>query len=342
VTREVDLIEEVARVRGYDAIPTTLPAIRPSRDAAPRESLARRARAAAVAMGLSEAITYSFVNPRDLAALGAPEAAVVLRNPMSEEQSVMRTSLLPGLLRALAHARRHGEGDARLFTVGPVFLASAAELPDERIAFAALLAGDRASWLTRRQGVDVWDGKGIAEGLTRRLLRRAAELRPMTAAERPSALHPRGAAWIEVAGKRVGSLGPLHPAAAEAFEIEEAIVVEVDLEALQAVGVAPARFLSLPRFPASARDLSLVVRDDVAAGDVEHAARDAAGDLAEEVSLFDRFVGGNVPAGHASLALHVVYRAPDRTLTDADVDARHALVVEALEKRFGASLRGAS
>ena len=122
VAREVDLIEEVARVRGYDAIPTTLPAIRPSRDAAPRESLARRAREAAVGMGLSEAITYSFVSPRDLAAVGAPEAAVVLRNPMSEEQSVMRTSLLPGLLRALANARRHGERDARLFTVGPLFL----------------------------------------------------------------------------------------------------------------------------------------------------------------------------------------------------------------------------
>ena len=124
-----------------------------------------------------------------------------------------------------------------------------------------------------------------------------------------------------MAGKRVGSLGPVHPDVGEAFEIgEHAVVVEFDLEALEAVGAGAARFLPLPRFPASARDLSLVVRDDVAAGDVEHAAREAAGELAEEVSLFDRFVGGNVPAGHASLALHVVYRAPDRTLTDADVD----------------------
>ncbi len=275
--------------------------------------------------------------------MGAPEAAVVLRNPLNEEQSVMRTSLLPGLLRAVSQARRHGERDARLFTVGPLFLASSSELPEERLAFAALLAGDRAAWLTRPQGVDVWDAKGIAEGMTQRLLRRAASLRPMSAGEMPRALHPRGAAWIEVAGKRVGSLGPLHPDAAEAFEVGEgAVVVELDLEALLAVGPAPARFVPLPRFPASARDLSLVVRDDVAAGDVEHAAREAAGDLAEDVALFDRFVGGNVPSGHASLALHVVYRAPDRTLTDADVDARHAQVVTALEKRFGASLRGAS
>ncbi len=343
VAREVDLIEEVARVRGYDAIPTTLPALRPSRDAAPREALARRARAAAVAIGLSEAITYAFVSPGDLAAAGAPEAAVVLRNPMSEEQSVMRTSLLPGLLRTVSQARRHGERDARLFTVGPLFLGSSSDLPEERLAFTALLAGDRAAWLTRPQGVDVWDAKGIAEGMTQRLLRRGATLRPMSTGEMSRALHPRGAAWIEVGGKRVGSLGPLHPDAIEAFEVGEGVVVvEFDLEALFAVGPAPARFVPLPRFPASARDLSLVVRDDVAAGDVEHAAREAAGDLAEDVALFDRFVGGNVPAGHASLALHVVYRALDRTLTDADVDARHAQVVSALEKRFGASLRGAS
>ena len=344
VSREVDLIEEVGRVHGYDAIPTVLPAVRPSRDAAPREGLARRARLAAVGMGLSEAITYAFVSPGDLAAVGAPPAAVVLKNPMSEELSVMRTSLLPGLLRVLANARRRGERSAQLFSVGPLFLGADGPLPDERLAFVALLAGDRPGWLTRSQSVDVWDAKGIAEGLARRMLRRAAVLRPAPGGEGPKALHPRGASWIEVAGKRVGSLGPLHPDASDAFGVGEGavVVVEVDLEALEAVGVQPARFSTLPRFPASTRDLSVVVRDDVPAGDVEDAARDAAGELAEEVSLFDRFVGGNVPKGHASLALHVVYRAPDRTLTDADVDARHAQLVAAVAKRFGASLRGPS
>jgi len=350
VAREVDLIEEIARVRGYDAIPAILPAVRPPRDAAPRAALARRARQAGVALGLSEAITYSFVSAADLEAVGAPEAAVVLRNPMSVEQSVMRTSLLPGLLRAVAHARRHGERDARLFTVGPIFLGpregraeTASEgLPDERLAFAGLLAGDRAAWLSPPHGVDVWDAKGLAEGFVQRMLRRAIALHPIPEAERPRALHPRGAAWIEAGGKRVGSLGPLHPDVTEAFKVgERAIVVELDLEALQAVGVQPGRFVSLPRFPSSTRDLAVVVRAEIPAGDVEHAAREAAGDLAEAVTLFDRFVGGSVPSGHASLALHVVYRAPDRTLTDADVDARHAQVLAAVEKRFGASLRRA-
>ncbi|MGH7269782.1 MAG: phenylalanine--tRNA ligase subunit beta, partial [Polyangiaceae bacterium] len=339
VAREVDLIEEVGRVLGYDAIPAVLPAIRPSRDAAPQQALARRAREAGVAMGLSEAITYAFSSPSDLAAVGAPLAAVTLRNPMSVEQSVMRTSLLPGLLRVLADARRHGERSARLFTVGAVFLAPSAPLPDERLAFTALLAGDRPGWLSRPLPMDVWDAAGVAEGFVSRMLRREATLRPASGDDRAKALHPRGAAWIETGGKRVGSLGPLHPDVADAFEIGDALVVEIDLAALEAVGVAMARFEPMPRFPASARDLAVVVSDDVAAGDVEHAVRDAAGDLAERVTLFDRFVGASVAPGHASLALHVVYRSPDRTLTDTEVDARHAHVLSTVEERFGATLR---
>lgn len=252
----------------------------------------------------------------------------------------MRTSLLPGLLRALGHARRHGERDVRLFAVGALFLSSEGPLPDERLAFAAVLAGERHGWLDKPEGVDVWDGKGLAEGLVSRMLRRDATVRPAGADERPPRLHPRGAAWIEVDGKRVGSLGPLHPDVADAFELTEgAVVVEVDLGALEEVGARPVRFAQLPRFPASPRDLSVVVRDDVAAGDVELAVREAAGDLAERVALFDRFAGGSVPQGHASLALHVVYRAPDRTLTDAEVDAAHGRVVATVQKRFGATLR---
>ena len=351
VSREIDLVEEVARARGYDAIPAKLPAFRASRDAGPREALRRRARQAGVALGLSEAITYSFVTPRDLEAVGAPPAAVTLVNPLSERGTVMRTSLLPGLLRAAGHARRHGERDARLFTVGTLFFAAptldGAPEPstgstgvEERIAFAALMAGDRPVWLARPEGVDVWDAKGVVEGVTQRLLRRPATLRPASAEDRPRHLHPRGAAWIEVDGKRVGALGPLHPDVVDAFDLGEgAVVVELDLLALDAVGARPSRFAPIPRFPSSTRDLAVVVGDRVAAGDVESAVRQVAGELAEEVALFDRFVGGNVPAGHASLALHVVYRAADRTLTDAEVDQRHAQVVAEVEKRFGAQLR---
>jgi len=340
VAREVDLVEEVARVRGIDAIPTTLPAVRASRDEGPREALARRARRAATAMGLSEAVTFAFVSPRELEAVGAPAPSVVLRNPLNEQQTVMRTSLLPGLLRVLGHSRRHGERDVRVFTVGALFLGADAAHVDERLGFAALLAGERPTWLSKPQRVDVWDAKGLAEGAVQRLLRRDADVRLVSGDERPRHLHPRGASWIEVEGKRVGSLGPLHPDVLDAFDLdEEAIVVELDLQALDVVGVRPVRFTSIPRFPASMRDLAVVVREDVPAGEVERAVRAAAGDLGERVALFDRFVGGSVPAGHASLALHVVYRAADRTLTDAEVDQRHAHVVAEVQKRFGAQLR---
>jgi phenylalanyl-tRNA synthetase beta chain len=341
VSREVDLIEEVARVRGFDAIPAALPAIRPPRDAAPRDGLARRAREAAVQLGLSEAITYAFVAPRDLEALGAPPALVTLRNPMTEDRSVMRTSLLPGLLRALSQARRHGEGSVRYFTVGALFQRAAdGQDLDERLAFAAVLAGDRPAWLRKPEPVDVWDAKGAAEGLVARLLRRPVAVRGASGDERPRHLHPRGAALLEVEGKRVGSLGPLHPDVLDAFDLDDgALVVEVDLAALESIGPRQTQFALLPRFPSSTRDIAVIVRDDVAAGEVERAVRDAAAGLAESVSLFDRFVGGAVPAGHASLALHVVYRAADRTLTDTEVDQRHGQVETEVKKRFGAQLR---
>ncbi|HZU84772.1 MAG TPA: phenylalanine--tRNA ligase subunit beta, partial [Polyangiaceae bacterium] len=356
VSREVDLIEEVARVRGYDAIPRTLPAILPSRDHAPRQRLARRAREAATAVGLSEAITYAFVSRRDLEAVGAPAPAVVLRNPLRDEQSVMRTSLLPGLFRVAAHGGRRGVRDMQLFSVGALFAGASPETAShtagagqgpggapqdlERLGFAALLAGDRSTWLGKPQPVDVWDAKGLAEGVVRRLLRRGTSVLPTSAADTPRHLHPRGAAWIEVDGKRVGSLGPLHPDVADAFELgESVVVVELELDVLDRIGSRAPAFVELPRYPASERDIAVVVRDDVAAGDVVRAVRDAAGDLAEEVSVFDRFAGGNVPSGHASLGLHVVYRARDRTLTDAEVDARHAQVVAQIGKQFGGHLR---
>jgi len=342
VSREVDLVEEVARTIGFDAIPATLPAFKPSRDAGPIQALAKRARDAGVAMGLSEAITHSFAVASELDAIGAPAPVVTLRNPLGERGTVMRTSLLPGLLHALSHARRHGERQVRIFTVGTLFLApaDAGALPEERTAFAALLAGDRPAWLSKPEPVDVWDAKGVAEGIVSRMLRRDASVRLVGADARPKHLHPRGAAWIEVDGERVGALGPLHPSVLDAFDLDDgAVLVELDLRALEEVGVRPATFSPLPRFPASTRDLAVVVEDRIPAGDVELAVREVAGDLAEHVALFDRFTGGSVPAGHTSLALHVVYRAPDRTLTDAEVDQRHAQVVAEVGKRFGARLR---
>jgi phenylalanyl-tRNA synthetase beta chain len=219
-------------------------------------------------------------------------------------------------------------------------LPSGQTLPEERLTFAAVLIGDRPAWLEKPKPVDVWDGKGLAVDLIMRLTRQKATVSGTAVSDRPAHLHPRGAAWIEVAGRRVGMLGPLHPDVLDKFDVgPDVVVVEMDLAALDAVGPRVLRYSPIPRFPANARDLALVVSEGVTAGDVEQAVRAAAGDLAEEVTLFDRFVGGTIPKGFASLALHVVYRAPDRTLTDSEVDERHGRVVADVEKRFGAKMR---
>ena len=186
----------------------------------------------------------------------------------------------------------------------------------------------------------MWDGKGLAEGLVARFVRRQVTVRAFAPAERPAHLHPRGAAGVYVQDTLVGAVGPLHPDVALAFELGEGcVVVELDVAALAGLGRTAPAFADIPRFPASTRDLAIVVHDDVAAGDVLGAVKDAAGPLACGVELFDRFVGGAIPRDHASLAIHVVYRASDRTLTDAEVDQSHAKVVAEVSSRFGAQLR---
>jgi phenylalanyl-tRNA synthetase beta chain len=349
VNREADLIEEVARVRGLDAIPTVLPAIKPQhpRDA---HALERRVREAAVALGLSEAVTYGFVSPKDLAAVRAPEAAVVVANPLSEERSVMRTSLLPGLLEAVARARRHGESDLMLFTLGARFLpaAGAAALPDERPSFAAVLAGNRRTHLEKPRPFDVFDAKGLAVEIAERAASHRAEVAAMPH-DVARHLHPRGAATLTLSGHVVGAFGPLHPEVLEAWRLDDVpvVAVEIDLRELSFVGRAAPRFVPIPRLPAATRDIALVVHDRVLVGDVERIIREVAGDLCESVELFDVFQGPSLPADHRSLAFHVVYRDPRaatapgdaRALTDQEVDERHAAVVSRAKAELGATLR---
>jgi len=355
VTREADLIDEVIRVRGMDTVPTELPAVRASRAAGSRgpnrqtgrEARLRHVRRAASSLGLSEALTFGFTSRRTLAALGAPDALVV-DNPLTTDLDAMRTSLLPGLLEAVARARRHGVRDARLFTTGSIFLRDDAIEQtgiDERAAFAAVLAGDRPAigLAGKPEACDVWDASGLACALVPRLVHASAEIVPLGASG-PSRFHPRGRAEIRVQNARIGLLGPLHPDVVDALDLGDGVMcVEIDLDALDALHVPHAIFSPLPRFPAATRDIALVVSDAVPAGDVLRALREAAGPLAVRAEIFDRFPGNektpSIPAGHASLAFHVVYQSAERTLTDAEVDAAHEKVVTEMRAKFGATLR---
>jgi phenylalanyl-tRNA synthetase beta chain len=362
---EADLIEEVVRVRGLDTVPTVLPSIRPQ---PPRSTLVleNRVRRAAIEVGLSETITYAFISPKEIAALSLPRAPVELLNPLSEERSVMRTTLLPGLLEALRRARRHGVPDVRLFTVATRFLdpdpnmvASAVieqslghpspPRPDEAPSFAAVLAGHRRAALTKPSEIDVYDAKGVAVEIVERVSGRRATVAPQPADRRAPYLHPRGAGDVRIDGAVVGSFGPLHPDAADALDLGGGcVVVEIDLRALDQAGIRTPRYQPIPVLPAATRDLAVVVSEDVTAGAVEEAIREAGQELCESVELFDLFRGGHVPEGHRSLAFHVVYRDPKaatapeeaRTLTDEEVDQRHQRVVQTVKQRLGAVLRG--
>jgi phenylalanyl-tRNA synthetase beta chain len=269
---------------------------------------------------------------------------VLLKNPLGEHHAVMRTSVLPGLLEAVANARRHGERDVRQFTIGPVFLAARPTgdgLPDEQLRIGVVLAGDRPGWLEKPKPLDVWDAKGFASSIVQRLAGTSVsvEVIPASREEAPPHLHPRGAAFVHADGRRIGSFGSLHPDAVEALGLDgEVLVAELDLEPF-VVGPQLPQYTAIPRFPASTRDVALIVKDDIRAGEVEGAVKTAAGPFAERVKLFDRFVGGQIPSGFSSLAFHVVYRAADRTLTDAEVDTAHANVIRAASERFGATLR---
>jgi phenylalanyl-tRNA synthetase beta chain len=367
ISREVDLIEEVARVRGLDQIPTVLPAVAPQRPR-PTGRLEQDVAREAVTLGFSEALTYSFVSPRELEQARAQKATVTLMNPLSEERSVMRTTLLPGLLDALRRARRHGERAVRLFTVGPRFLPPTAVepageaalarpprpedrgvLPEERPCFAALISGPRTAHLSKPEEVDVYDAKGLALELVERLTGRRASVRSAFGDPLAAHLHPRGAAELRVGDTQLGRLGPLHPDVLDAFDLDaSAQVIELDLAQIERLGSTLPRYRPIPRLPAVGRDISLVVKDEVLAGDVEAAISAAAGELCESVELFDLFRGESVPEGHRALGFHVVYRDPKaatdpdkaRTLTDEEVDRRHEQVRRLAAEKFRATLRG--
>ncbi|HKU39565.1 MAG TPA: phenylalanine--tRNA ligase subunit beta [Polyangiales bacterium] len=350
LAREVDLIEEFARVVGYDTLPSLLPALNPTSDGAGNEvAFVRRLREAAVSQGLHEAVNYAFVAPSLLAKARAPEAerAIKLSNPMSEERSVLRTAVLPGLLMNLLGAQRHQQKRFAGFELARVFAPPAhGTLPAERYEFAALLWGLRQSWYEEREELDFYDAKGLMESLTHALLgTRGRTLLDGSLAERAPFLHPKRSAAVMCGSSSplaVGVLGEVHPDVLRELDLAGrpvALLLEVPLLLAAAAQPGVRAAVSVPRFPAATRDLAVVVAEDVPAGEVAEVLRGAAQGLAESVTLFDIYRGAPVPPGHKSLAFHVTYRDLSATLTDKRVDEVHAKVSAQAEARFGAAVR---
>lgn len=347
LTREVDLIEEIGRLRGFDAIPAELPSVRPSEDGSPPEvAFTMALRRTATHLGLDEAVNLAFLSSKEQRALGVPDASVVaLQNPLSEERSVLRASLLPGLLGNLRRARRHQVPAARLFEIGTVFAPGdgPGALPVERRHAALVLGGPRDAWIGDGPEVDFYDGKGVVQGWVEAVV--GAPPAATSAADdpdRPGWVHPRRGARLTAGDVSLGWLGELHPDVCDALDLGgRGVAAELSVEALLAAraarGTPAAR--PLPRFPAVTRDLALVLDSTHPADDVAVALRDASGGLAEDVRLFDVYTGAHVADGQRSLAFRLVYRDPDATLTDKRVDEVHGRVTRTVTERFGATVR---
>jgi len=332
-----DLVEEVARVIGYNAIPAILPFLDPTMlPVADGETGIDRLADKMVDRGYQEAITYSFVDP-DLQRLFAPDhAAVELVNPLSAEMSVMRRSLWPGLVQALQFNQHRQQSRIRLFEHGQVFKLNNNKLLQPTV-ISAIISGSRKpeSWHDKEQLVGYYDLKGDLEYLLE-ATGRAAEFDFMP--DRHPALHPGRTARVVSTGEPVGWVGELHPEIASELQLAGRIYLfELMLEPLTRRKVPAYRGVS--RFPSVRRDLSLLVSNDITAATVEATIRNAAGDLLQDFRLFDVYKGAELPADKKSVAVGLEIGNNSKTLTDSEIDEVISKVLESLNKQLNAHLR---
>lgn len=346
--REIDLYEEVLRLWGMDRIPPTLPAS-PDRvgQRTTEQQVRRTVDATLRACGLSETMTYSFADPRDMELLrmdeAAPGEAVELLNPMNADHAIMRRSIFPGLLRSVARNQAHGVADIQLYEIGTVF-ATAAERPKpkEVTKVAAVMVGAMGpgAWNAARVPFDFFDAKGICEALTHELCCPKVRFKPIPEEEAPY-LQPGRAARIFSGGTELGWVGELHPLAVAAFDVTGPVAAfELDMNALLKSARAARDYVDVPTFPAVEVDQAFVVAEDVTHEKMEQVMTSAGGKLLESVVLFDVFRDDEkVGVGKKSMAYRLTYRAADRTLTTEEVEKAHAKLIKKTEAATNAEVR---
>lgn len=342
--REIDLIEEIARIHGLDSIPSTLPARRSGRGGLTWAQAGRRqVEDLLVGAGLTQVITYSFGDEKWPELLRLPpdderRGGVKIANPLSTEQTVMRTMLLPGLLDTARTNAAAREDRVPIFETGRVFRPSTEELPSEKTHIGILVAGEWESspWLRSNVTVDYYLAKGLVERLAEGL-RCALDYQP--AAE--SFLHPgKSAVVTDKRGASVGWAGEVHPLVVQAYDLRgPAVAAELDLEALLDASSGAVIFRDLLAYPLVEQDVALVVDAQVPAAAVVRSLRQAGGELLEDVKVFDLYEGAQVAPGKKSLALRLSFRASDRTLSEAEVNELRGRMLEMIGAELGAQLR---
>ncbi len=357
ISIEPDLIEEVMRLHGYERVPARLPPGTRAPATSP-EAMADRARDALAAQGLHEAVTWGFVPRPWLETLGkgrpgrSLDEGVAVKNPISADYEVMRTSLFPGLAAAASRNLSRGILDVGLFEVGPVVFRAAdgKDHPVEPTFAAAILIGRRSDWLKPGAPVDFYDAKRLVGELLRALGIEAPSYRPVwgagddASAADTAIFHPGIAARIfsgpQGSGREVGRVGEVHPGTRKSFAIDEgAFYFEVELDAVAGERRA-AQSVAPPRFPAATRDVSFWIASAVSADEQRAVMARVAEPLLREVAVLEDFRDPRyAPAGKKGMLWTMTYRAADRTLTDAEVDAAHARIVDALRAGYAIETR---
>lgn len=335
---EEDLIEELARIHGYNRLPTRRPAARLAlRGDGESQHPQSRLRRQMVARGYQEAISYSFVAPELQELLAPGVAAPRLANPISSDMAIMRASLFPGLVKALLHNLNRQQTRVRLFETGLVFRGELDTL--EQIGMlGGLVCGPRdpEGWAARRDAVDFFDLKGDLESLL--AMGGSADAWRFEPAEHP-ALHPGQSARLRYRDEAVGWIGALHPGVRAELGIKvDVFVFEVRLDALLQ-GSLPS-FMPLSRYPEVRRDLALVVAEDVPVQALLDTVGEQAGEWLTDLRLFDVYQGPGVAEGHKSLALGLTWQHPSRTLNDEEINQLVDAIVAESRQRFDAELRG--
>jgi len=337
ISLEEDLLEELARIYGYNRLPvcssTATLALRPSPET--RRGLPELRRLL-VARGYQEAITYSFVEPK-LQQLFDPEnEPVALANPISADMAVMRTTLWPGLAKALQHNQHRQQTRVRMFESGMRFVPTADGLQQDQV-LAGVVYGSRYAegWTAKREPVDFYDVKGDVEAL----LAAGGDLASYRFVPAPHpALHPGQSASIERNGEPVGFVGALHPSHCDALDLSGPVFLfELSLAVVRQ-GVLPA-FRPLSKYPETRRDLALLVDQSVVVAGLLELVREQAGEWLSNLTLFDVYAGEGIENGKKSLALGLTWQHPSRTLTDEEISSVFNAIVTAAQQRFDAALR---
>ncbi len=345
IEREIDLIEEFARLYGYDRFSETLPPEPQVGSLSPRESFTRQIREVLRGIGLTELYHLSLC-PADAEENGSKSTLVKIANPLSPEYSAVRNALLPGLVEAFRFNWDQGNGPLQAFEIGRVFAHALPSSPHpyrEADHIGGILGGDPNpnDWQHHNRPMDWFEAKGLLVSALERL-GFSPEFRSDSVSEQLPELHPGRQASLWIEGSRMGLFGQLHPRLCQDKGLPDQVYgfeLELDplLEILEKRGIV--QFSPFSPFPASDRDIAFFAPLALSVGELEKNIRQAGGDLLQSVQLFDEYRGQGVPAGQRSLAFRLVYRAPDRTLTDAEVEAAQSQVRAQLEKQFQVTLR---